>query len=68
MSEKELKYFKDILWALQDLNQQLIIDEDGELVDYIGNKVYENHKLLYEINDKLDKIVVLLEKNNESRD
>lgn len=66
MSEKYLRYFKDILWALQDLNQQLIIDEDGELVDFIGSKVYENHKLLYEINDKLDKIITLLEEKHAS--
>ena len=66
MKSKYLRYFKDILWALQDLNQQLILDEDGELVDFIGNKVYENHKLLYEINNKLDKIITLLEEKHVS--
>ena len=66
MKSEYLRYFKDILWALQDLNQQLILDEDGELVDFIGNKVYENHKLLYEINNKLDKIITLLEEKHVS--
>ena len=66
MKSEYLRYFKDILWALQDLNQQLILDEDGELVDFIGNKVYENHKLLYEINNKLDKIITLLEEKHAS--